>query len=84
MVTVDPRTRGREAYERLAWRDAYEQLSAADRQGPLEADDLDRLARAAYLIGAADAATGTWERAYHAFLERGDAASAVRGAFWIG
>ncbi|KAB1139582.1 tetratricopeptide repeat protein [Streptomyces luteolifulvus] len=75
---------GREAYERLAWRDAYEQLSAADRQGQLEADDLDRMARAAYLIGAIDAATGTWERAHHAFLKRGEAAPAVRCAFWAG
>ncbi|MFE0804272.1 LuxR C-terminal-related transcriptional regulator [Streptomyces sp. NPDC058812] len=84
MATVDPGMQGREAYERLAWRDAYEQLSAADQQGPLEADDLDRMARAAYLIGAIDAATETWERAHHAFLERGDAAPAVRCAFWIG
>ncbi|MEU6180421.1 LuxR C-terminal-related transcriptional regulator [Streptomyces coeruleorubidus] len=84
MVTVDPCMQGRQAYERLAWRDAYEQLSAADQQGPLEADDLERLAQAAYLIGAADAATGTWERAHHAFLKRCEAASAVRCAFWIG
>ncbi|MEG3630123.1 LuxR C-terminal-related transcriptional regulator [Streptomyces poriticola] len=84
MATVDPRMRGREAYERLAWRDAYEHLSAADQRGRLEPDDLDRMARAAYLIGAVDGATGAWERAHHAFLERGDVASAVRCAFWIG
>ncbi|MFF1507172.1 LuxR C-terminal-related transcriptional regulator [Streptomyces sp. NPDC058326] len=84
MGIIDPRTQGREAYERLAWRDAYEQLSAADRQAPLGADDLDRLARAAYLVGSADAATEAWERAHHTFLERGDAPSAVRCAFWLG
>ncbi|WP_370409574.1 LuxR C-terminal-related transcriptional regulator [Streptomyces fradiae] len=84
MATVDPRTQGREAYERLAWRDAYEHLSAADRRDPLEAADLDRMARAAYLIGAVDAADGAWERAHHAFLDRGDTAAAVRCAFWIG
>ncbi|GAA4950063.1 LuxR C-terminal-related transcriptional regulator [Streptomonospora halophila] len=84
MGTVDPRRQGRDAYERLAWREAYEGLSAADRQAPLMADDLDRLARAAYLIGATDVATGTWERAHHAFLDRGEVAGAVRCAFWIG
>ncbi|MEU8844835.1 LuxR C-terminal-related transcriptional regulator [Streptomyces sp. NPDC048564] len=84
MATVDPRTRGRESYERLAWRDAYEQLRAADREGLLEPDDLDRMARSAYLIGALDATVGSWERAHHAFLNRGDVASAVRCAFWIG
>ncbi|MFJ9823905.1 LuxR C-terminal-related transcriptional regulator [Streptomyces sp. NPDC101160] len=72
MGTVDPRTQGLEAYERLAWRDAYEQLSAADLRAPLGADDLDRLARAAYLTGAVEAATGAWERAHRAFLGQGD------------
>lgn len=84
MGTGDPRMQGREAYERLAWRDAYEQLSAADRRAPLGAGDLDRLARAAYLVGSVDAATETWERAHHAFLDRGDAGPAVRCAFWLG
>ncbi|MFC8274130.1 LuxR C-terminal-related transcriptional regulator [Streptomyces sp. NPDC057271] len=84
MATGDPLTHGREAYERLAWRDAYEQLSAADLLAPLEADDLDRLARAAYLVGSVDAASETWERAHQAFLDRGDVASAVRCAFWLG
>lgn len=85
MVTGDPRTRGREAYERLAWGEAYAELAAADRrEGPLEAGDLDRMARAAFLSGAVDAATDTWERAHHAFLARGEAEPAVRCAFWIG
>ncbi|KUO14763.1 hypothetical protein [Streptomyces dysideae] len=48
IATVDPRTQGRESYRRLAWRDAYEQMRAADRQGRLEPDDLDRMARSAY------------------------------------
>ncbi|MCH0569079.1 response regulator transcription factor [Streptomyces sp. MUM 136J] len=84
MATVDPRAQGLSAYERSAWRDAYEHLSAADRQRPLPAGDLDRMARAAYLIGAVDAAAETWERAHHAHLARGDTAPAVRSAFWLG
>ncbi len=84
MTTVDPLTRGRDAYDRLAWRDAYVQLSAADRQESLGAEDLDRLARAAYLTGHIDAANEIWERTHHAFLDRGKVPPAVRCAFWLG
>jgi DNA-binding CsgD family transcriptional regulator len=84
MTTVDPLTRGREAYDRLAWRDAYVHLSTADQQESLGAEDLDRLARAAYLTGHIDAANDAWERTHHAFLDRGETAPAVRCAFWLG
>jgi len=84
MPTGDPLARGREAFEQLAWRDAYERLSSADQQDSLEADDLDKLARAAYLIGHIDTANEAWERAHHSFLDRGDAARAVRCVFWLG
>lgn len=84
MVTVDPRVQGREAYEQRAWRDAYEHLAAADRLESIDAEDLDRLARATYLVGSTDAAAETWERAHHGFLDRGEVAQAVRCAFWLG
>jgi DNA-binding CsgD family transcriptional regulator len=42
---------GRAAFDREAWADAFALLSAVDRDAPLEPDDLDRLATAAYLIG---------------------------------
>jgi DNA-binding CsgD family transcriptional regulator len=76
--------RGREAHLRRAWRDAYQQLRVADQHGSLDAEDLDRLASAAYLIGNPDAAEGAWQRAHHAFLQRGESARAVRCAFWLG
>lgn len=82
--SADAVVRGREAYQRLAWRDAYEQLSAADELAPLDAEDLDRLARAAYLTGHLDVANDAWERTHQAFLERGEKALAVRCAFWLG
>lgn len=80
----DALTRGREAYQQLAWRDAYEHLSAVDQQDSLDAEDLDRLARAAYLTGHLDAANDAWERTHLAYLGRGDIAPAVRCAFWLG
>jgi DNA-binding CsgD family transcriptional regulator len=76
--------RGREAHLRRAWRDAYQCLSAADRHEDLAAEDLDRLATAAYLTGHRDTADASWERAHHAFLYRGEKAPAVRCAFWLG
>ncbi|HEY5879186.1 MAG TPA: hypothetical protein VIU11_09750, partial [Nakamurella sp.] len=75
-------TAGREAYGRRAWRDAYDHLAAAGREDRLGSDDLERLATAAYLIGAADAAD-RWVAAHDRCLRDGDVARAVRCAFWL-
>jgi hypothetical protein len=48
---------GRASFGRQAWGDAYAQLSAADKEAPLEFDDLERLAVAAYLVGRVTALT---------------------------
>jgi DNA-binding NarL/FixJ family response regulator len=75
--------RGRECFERRAWAEAFAQLSAADREAPLPAEDLERLATAAYLIGREDDSTDVGARAHHAYLAQGDVPRAVRGAFWL-
>jgi pimeloyl-ACP methyl ester carboxylesterase len=51
VTSDDALERGRGSFERRAWGDAYVQLSAADLRTPLELDDLERLAAAAYLSG---------------------------------
>ena len=51
MTSADARARGRDRFDRRAWADAFAQLSAADREAPLEPEDLERLAMAAYLLG---------------------------------
>lgn len=84
MQAADAVGRGRESYERRAWRDAYDALSAADEHTPIEAVDLDRRATAAYLIGRDDAAVADLERAHRGFLDQGEVARAVRCAFWVG
>lgn len=84
MATADRIERARRSYQQKAWRDAYGQLSAADLQGSLGADDLDRLAMAAFLIGRVDVAAEVWERAQRAFVVRGEIARGVRCAFWLG
>lgn len=74
----------REAFDRQAWSDAYAQLSAVDADEPLAPDDLDRLARAAYLTGQDPECEDAWARAHQAFLDADDLAGAVRCAYWLG
>jgi DNA-binding CsgD family transcriptional regulator len=79
VTATDHLERGRAAYLRRAWRDAFESLSEATA-----AEDLERLATAAYMLGRDDDQTAALERAHQAYLDRGEARRAVRCAFWIG
>ena len=83
MSETDALARGRESYARRGWTDAYMQLVDADRAAPLEPEDLERLATAAYLIGKDADSTRLWARAHHDFLGRGESARAARCAFWL-
>ena len=56
----------------------------ADQETPLEAEDLELLALAAYLVGRDDEYLRTLERAYNAHINAGQCARAVRCAFWLG
>lgn len=76
--------RGRESYRRWSWLDAYMSLSLADKESPLAPEDLEILARAAYLIARDDDCLTALRRAHQAYLNRADAVSAARSAFWLG
>ncbi len=76
-------SRGREAFARRKWREAHEHLSAADDDVPLESDDLERLATAAYLIGEDARATALWTRVHHVLIDRGETERAARWGFWL-
>jgi DNA-binding CsgD family transcriptional regulator/tetratricopeptide (TPR) repeat protein len=84
MTGTDSLNRGRASFARQGWGDAYAQLMAADREAALEAEDLERLAIAAHLIGRDAECADLWARAHHAFLSRGAAPEAARCAFWLG
>jgi DNA-binding CsgD family transcriptional regulator/tetratricopeptide (TPR) repeat protein len=73
---------GRAAFQRRAWSDAYARFSEAARVGPLPHEDAERLAMAAYLVGAEDWAQA-WERAYHDCVRADDVARAVWCAIWL-
>jgi DNA-binding CsgD family transcriptional regulator len=81
---VEVLQRGRDLHARRAWRGAYEALAAADLAAPLGADDLELLARSAYMLGRDGDYVSGLERAHHAHLAGGEGLRAVRCAFWIG
>ena len=76
--------RGRECYRRRAWAEAYQALSLADQGAPLGAEDLERLATSAYLMGRDAEFLHALDRAHHVHLKTGDSARAARAAFWLG
>ncbi len=67
-----------------AWLDAYESLSLADEVDSLDAEDLELLARSAYMLGRDDDYVRGLERAHHAHLDAGDVPGAARCTWWIG
>jgi DNA-binding CsgD family transcriptional regulator len=77
-------SRGRAAFERRAWNDAYAELSAAAHDSRLEAEDFERLAVVAHLIGRDAESEEGWARAYQQFLTHSNPPRAARCAFWIG
>jgi len=79
-----PLARGRKAYAKERFADAFEALSAADRAEPLAAEDLDRLASSAGILGRDADFLAALERAHHAHLAAGNGVAAARAAFWLG
>ncbi len=75
---------GRALYENRTWKAAYEALARADEAEPLDAQDLERLATAAFMLGRDDDYLALHERAHHAYLADDDLPNAVRCAFWVG
>jgi DNA-binding CsgD family transcriptional regulator/tetratricopeptide (TPR) repeat protein len=74
---------GRECYGRRAWGGAYEALLCADQAAALDADDLQRLATAAYLTGREVEFHRTQERLHRIFADADDGARAAHCAFWL-
>jgi tetratricopeptide (TPR) repeat protein len=81
MTDINTLARARKSLEQRAWAAAYRLFEAADREAPLEPEDLERLATAAYLMGREDESEAVWERVHRTFLKRGDPEGAARSAF---
>jgi DNA-binding NarL/FixJ family response regulator len=76
--------RGRGSYAGRHWQDAFDALLRANRQHPLAPEDLELLARSAYMLGLDDEYRGALEQAYHAYRDASETLRAARCAWWIG
>lgn len=72
--------RARAAYDRQAWAGACDAFAEAADAAPLVADDHQRFATAAYLVGADQTCEQQWEAAHRAARDAGDPAGASRCA----
>lgn len=79
----DDLARGRADFARHAWQAAYSRLTTADHESTLAADDLQRLAVAAYLVGRDAESDAAQERLHHDCLSRHNTQEAARCAFWL-
>ncbi|MEP6527290.1 MAG: LuxR C-terminal-related transcriptional regulator [Nocardioidaceae bacterium] len=82
-MTAGPLERGRLSFARQSWGEAFAQFSSADEVSPLEVDDLERLAVAAYLVGKDNDSADVWTRAHQEHLRLNETARAARCAFWV-
>lgn len=55
----------RASFARRSWGDAHQKFARADAAKPLDLDDLEKLAYAAYLTGLEEESTMAWTRAHH-------------------
>jgi tetratricopeptide (TPR) repeat protein len=70
----------RAAFSRGAWRDAYAGLAAANTPGALEAEDLERLAEAAWWLADGQTCVRVREQAYRRYVQRGERRAAAMAA----
>ena len=80
---MDTLGRARTTFEQREWADSYRLFAAAECDRPLDAENLERYAIAAYLTGRDDESEALWARAHQAFLDRGAAEGAARAAGWL-
>jgi DNA-binding NarL/FixJ family response regulator len=82
MAVNDRRERARDASSPRSWADSFAELSAARREEPLDVEELERLAVAAYMVGRDDECEAAWMEAHREWLRRGEGERAARCAFW--
>ena len=73
----------RSALTERAWPEAFEAFTAADAEQPLGPEDLEGMAKAAWWTGQQNVSIEARERAYAAYVERGDKARAAFAALTL-
>jgi ATP/maltotriose-dependent transcriptional regulator MalT len=83
-MAIDEIAAARDAFARQAWKDAYAGFRTADEpRAQLDAEDLERLAVCAYMVGKAEESADAWTRAHSQWLRRRDVQRAARCTFWL-
>lgn len=72
-----------ELHAQSRWTEACDRFAAADRSEPLAADDLERYAEAAQILGRGDQAIQLLRRAFNARIAASEVDRAVTSAFWL-
>lgn len=76
--------RARQCHQKRDWAAAHRAFLSAEQQGALPAEDIERLAQVAYLLGREEECLRHLERAHQAFLAEGLTLRAARSAYWLG
>lgn len=84
MTRIGVVEQARASFAQRSWGDAFKHFVTADAATPLDLDDLERLALAAYLSGHDEESTLAWTRAHSEAIRRNDPRRAARSAFLIG
>ena len=83
-MRIDEIAAARDAFPRKAWKDAYAGFRAADdARAQLDAEDLERLAVCAYMVGKDEASADAWARGHSEWLRLRDVRRAARCTFWL-
>jgi ATP/maltotriose-dependent transcriptional regulator MalT len=81
---VDEIAAARDAFTRHAWKAAYAGFRTVDEaRARLDAEDLERLAVSAYMVGKVEDSAEAWARAHSEWLRLPDVARAARCTFWL-
>jgi DNA-binding CsgD family transcriptional regulator len=80
---IDHLQGARACYDRREWNAAYAAFVCADQEYPLDVEDLERLAVAAYLTGRNREFERAFDRIHRAHVEAGNRPRAARAAFWL-
>jgi DNA-binding NarL/FixJ family response regulator len=81
---IDAIAAARDTFARQAWKDAYVEFRAAEEaRAQLDAEDLERVAVCAFMIGKAEESADAWMRAHVQWLRLREVRRAARCTFWL-
>ncbi len=81
---IDGIAAARDAFARQAWKDAYAGFRGADdARAQLDAEDHERMAVCAFMVGRAEESADAWVRAHSQWVRLREVRRAARCTFWL-